>query len=126
MELCILKMIFFIYSFGVLLNFSIYYYYYYYFLSISFGYLPIIFPTLNMLPPYPTTLNVHRVLVQSFFFFFNFGYTLHHRIFTAILTCSTIKTLPSGSHKKKKTFVRKRLLLSFLFFFFLVKVHHHS
>ena len=118
----------FFYSFGVLLNFSIYYYYYYYFLSISFGYLPIIFPTLNMLPPYPTTLNVHRVLVQSFFFFFNFGYTLHHRIFTAILTCSTIKTLPSGSQKRKKKKMKKMkkpssvkddFFLSFFFFFWL-------
>ena len=94
---------------------------FFFFLSISFGYLPLIFPTLNMLPPYPTILNVHhRVLVQSF-------YALHHRIFKAILTCSTIKTLPSGSQKKKNkkkekkkkpSSVKDDFFLSSFFFFF--------
>ena len=69
MELCILKMIFFIYSFWGAFEiwtapFIII------IIIINFGYLPLIFPTLNMFPHYPTPLNVHhRVLVQSFLFF---------------------------------------------------------
>ena len=90
-----------------------------FFLSISFGYLPLIFPTLNMFPlPHP--LKCAPPSPGPIFSFFHFGYTLHHRIFKAILKCSTIKTLPSGS-QNKKTFLRKRWLLSFLFFFFWLK-----
>ena len=124
MELFILKMIFFIYSFGVLLNCSIYCYYYYYFinffllLAFNFSYIK-----------YASTLPHHLKCAPPspgpiIFFFLNFGYTLHHRIFTAILTCSTSKPFLQVLEKKKinkKTFLRKRWLLSFLFFFFWLK-----
>ena len=72
-------------------------------LAFNFSYIKYASPLphhLKCAPPSP-------VPIIFIFFIFNFGYTLHHRIFKAILTCSTIKTLPSGS-QKTKTFLRKR------------------
>ena len=86
----------------------------------SFRLLAFNFSYIKYASPLPHHLKCAPPSPGPIIFFLNFGYTLHHRIFKAILTCSTIKTLPSGS-QKKKTFLRKRWLLSFLFFFFWLK-----
>ena len=123
MELCILKMIFFIHSFGVLLNCSIYYYYYFFFFINFFRLLAFNFSYIKYASPLPHHRKCALPSPGPVIFFLNFGYTLHHRIFTAILTCSTIKTLPSGSPKKKKkkkkpSSVKDDFFLSSFFFFF--------
>ena len=81
-----------------LLHLLICIYIYIYILSISFSYVPLIFPTLNMLPPYPTPLNVHHLVLGPIIFKKNLRLHLTPPIFTAILTCSTIKTIPSRFH----------------------------
>ena len=84
---------------GVLLNCSIYYYYYFinFFRLLAFN-----FSYIKYVSPLPHPLKCAPPSPGPIFSFFHFGYTLQHRIFTAILTCSTIETLPSGSQKKKK------------------------
>ena len=80
----------------------IYIYIYIYILSISFSYVPLIFPTLNMLPPYPTPLNVHHLVLGPIIFKKKLWLHVTPPIFTAILTCSTIKTIPFRFSKKNK------------------------
>ena len=86
----------------------------------SFRLLAFNFSYIKYASPLPHHLKCAPPSPGPIIFFFNFGYTLHHRIFTAILTCSTIKTLPSGSQKKKKKtfYVKDDFFLSPFFFFF--------
>ena len=89
--------------------------------SIFFWLLAFNFSYIKYVSPLPHPLKCAPPSPGPIFSLFHFGYTLHHRIFTAILTCSTIRTLPSGSQKKKRKIGLKCTTtpkMAFYWFFF--------